>query len=253
MKGSRAQVAGTTLTGLVAAGGIVTIAALRPYGGPIIWSILGVLGVLLVLLTARCIRGTRRSRERHLELIRDLQRRHDLGHQAAPMRDLLRELGALPGIPHRGHITNLFTGRLDDRRMRFFQHEYLLSTGQSTARVMHTVFVTDAPRWPVVTIAPRGAIGRVLRRLGFQRGLELESSAFNETFRVTTGDEEFALTLLHPGLQSMLLENPRITWQINPGAVAMIYRGPMHLDRVDRSLDRLREFWRLAPPELEMW
>jgi hypothetical protein len=96
-------------------------------------------------------------------------------------------------------------------------------------------------------------MGRLLRRLGVRRGLLLEDEAFNDRFRVTTDDEDFALTLLDPEMQRYMTEKTNVTWHLHPGRAALIYSGAMRPERLEMACERLRGFWERVPPELEGW
>jgi hypothetical protein len=129
----------------------------------------------------------------------------------------------------------------------------MIHTGQASVPIYHVACATEAPHWPAVTIAPRKGWTRLLDRLLRRRRLLLEDEAFNAAFTVKTEDEDFALTLLHPEMQRFLASHRRVAWRVNPGWLALVYSGTMKFDRLEASLDRLREFWSLVPEELEAW
>jgi hypothetical protein len=176
-----------------------------------------------------------------------------LRYQESGAKGFHHELGPLPGVPRGGEIKHVFTGPLDGRPVTVFQHRYVVNTGQAVIPVHHAVYTTSAPDWPVTTARPRRALSRALFRLGVRRGLMLEDDAFNGAFRLTSSDDEFALTFFHPELQAFLATKRGITWHLHPGRAAMIYGGALKLDRVPRSLERLRRFWSLVTPELQAW
>jgi hypothetical protein len=201
-------------------------------------------------------------------VVRHSQKRNIVARQAAleelpancwlvpvesPDPKLHRTFGALPRIPRSGKVQQVMRGELEGRELTCFQHLYVISTGQTTVPVQHTVIVTDAPQWPTVTIRRRASIGRLLLRFGIGGGLRLEDDLFNRTFKVTADDEEFALTLLSPAMQRFLLEKPSVAWRVNPGCVAMVYRGPLRFDRLGGSIERMRAFWSHVAPELATW
>ena len=70
---------------------------------------------------------------------------------------------------------------------------------------------------------------------------------------VGADDEAFAVTLLSPEMQSFLLEKPEVRWRIRNGEVCLIYSGDLKPARIGASIDRLRRFWSLVPPELDAW
>jgi hypothetical protein len=171
----------------------------------------------------------------------------------SPDPKLHQAFGPLPRIPRGGRVQLVLRGELDGREITCFQHLYVVSTGQTTVPVQNTVIVAAAPQWPTVTIRPRGALGAMFLRVGLARGMRLEDDSFNRAFKVSADNEDFALTLISPEMQRFLLEKPALVWRVNPGHVAMIYRGQLRFDRLDGSLERMRSFWSLVPPELTAW
>ena len=130
---------------------------------------------------------------------------------------------------------------------------YMIHTGQASVPIYHTVYVTTAPHWPTVTIAPRKTWTRLLDSLFRRQRLLLEDEAFNHAFTVKTDDEDFALTLIHPEMQRFMTGHRAIAWQANAGWVAAVYSGTIKFDRMEASLERLKAFWTLVPDELEAW
>ena len=164
-----------------------------------------------------------------------------------------RAFGPLPGIPRGGSVRHILTGSLAGRALTVFQHSYVIHTGQAPVPVYHTVYVTNAPDWPGLTVAPRRLVGRLLYRLGRRPDVLLENETFNALRKVKADDPDFALTVLHPDMQTFLIEKSSTTWRIHAGCVALIYGGSLKFDRMDASLDRLRTFWTLVPDELDAW
>ncbi len=164
-----------------------------------------------------------------------------------------RRFGKLPGIPKGGKVSNVLKGEIAGGELTAFQHYYMTMAGQTPIPVYHAVYVTEAPNWPMTTIARRNPFGKLFYRFGMRRGLMLELDAFNAGMKVTAEDEDLALMLLGPGMQRFLLEQPRIVWRIGSGYVAMIYSGQLKFDRAASSVERLRRFWDLVPTELNEW
>ena len=74
--------------------------------------------------------------------------------------------------------------RIWGRALTVFQHSYVIHTGQAPVPVYHTVYVTNAPDWPGLTVAPRGLVGRLLYRLGRRPDVLLENETFNALRKV---------------------------------------------------------------------
>lgn len=119
-----------------------------------------------------------------------------------------------------------------------------------TATVVEVFYVLPAPDWPKVRIRARRGLGRLLYRFGRRPGLMLDDDRFNAAFRVESEDDDFAISLLRPELQSFLLEKRNVDWSAGRGAIKLWYRGRLRMDRVDRSLERLGRFRDLIGEEL---
>ncbi len=129
----------------------------------------------------------------------------------------------------------------------------MVSTGQTTVQVSHTIYAVEAPAWPATQIAARNWAGRLFRKLGRPTGLELDDPEFNRRFRLKTDDEDFAIALLSPEMQAFMLSKTSVKWRITPGRLCMIYNGTLKAGRMEASLQRLQRFWGLVPAELEAW
>lgn len=245
------------LSAAFAAGLILFIQRRGAWGyGPqqtIIAALIAALAIVIVVMIL-IIRAVRRQRRPKLaEKPEEVAVRLGLTYEKKAEKAFHRAFGPLPGIPRFGSVQHVFTGTLDDRPVTAFQHFYMITTGQATIPIYHTICITDAPPWPPVKVGRRNLIGRLLYRAGVRRGLMLEDETFNATWTIKAADEDFALTLLHPEMQQFILAHPEFTWQINPGHVALISGGQMKFDLLEPRLTCLREFRRLIPEELEAW
>ncbi|MDY7108308.1 MAG: hypothetical protein SYC29_06690 [Planctomycetota bacterium] len=209
----------------------------------------GVVVVIIVIIV-------RAANRRHLQTIagpEEVAARLGLAYEDKAEKGFHRAFGPLPGIPRSGRVQHVFTGSLDDRPVTAFQHFYMITTGQATVPIYHTVCVVEAPNWPPTRIGRRNLLSRLLYRVGRRGGLLLEDESFNATRTVKAADEDFALALLHPEMQRFITAHPDAVWQINPGHVALVAGGQMTFDRLDDRLQCLREFRRLVPEELKAW
>jgi len=159
----------------------------------------------------------------------------------------------LAAVPRGASIRHVYEGSLDGRPIEVFQSSYMVSTGQSMVQISHAIYAVQAPDWPATQIAARNWFGRLVRKLGGPRGLELDDPEFNRRFRLKTDDEDFAIALLSPEMQAFMLSKTSAKWRITPGRLCMIYNGTLNADRMEASLQRLQRFWALVPPELEAW
>jgi hypothetical protein len=159
----------------------------------------------------------------------------------------------LVAVPRGASIRHIYEGSLDGRPIEVFQSSYMVSTGQTMIQVSHTIYAVEAPAWPATQIAARNWFGRLVRKLGRPTGLELDNPEFNRRFRLKTDDEDFAIALLSPEMQGFMLSKTSVKWRIASGRLCMLYNGTLNADRMEASLQRLRRFWALVPPELESW
>ncbi len=159
----------------------------------------------------------------------------------------------LAAVPRGASIRHVYEGSLDGRPIEVFQSSYMVSTGQSMVQISHAIYAVQAPDWPATQIAARNWFGRLVRKLGAPRGLELDDPEFNRRFRLKTDDEDFAIALLSPEMQAFMLSKTSVKWRITPGRLCMIYNGTLKAGRMEASLHRLQRFWGLVPAELEAW
>jgi len=218
---------------------------------PIVAMVVG--GGVTALLVVAVMRSRRKGGKPRKTPAEDAARRLGLRYEAKGDADLTERFEPLPRIPRSGSIRHVLTGELAGREMTAFQHTYMVHTGQAPITVHHTVYTIEAPPWPRLTVSPRNLLMKVLRRLRIGGGPALDIEAFNAAFKVSSRDMDFALTLLSPELQTFMLENRSIVWEIHPGLVAMIYGGRLRPDRMEESLSRLERFFSHVPPEMEAW
>lgn len=157
------------------------------------------------------------------------------------------------GVTGSGTIRHYIEGSIEGRALRIGQHEYMLSTGSAVIPIIASVYLLDAPDWPLVVIRRRLLLSRLLRAMGRRDRIQLDSDAFNRELRVQCDDEPFAVTILSPEAQALILEKPSIRWTIGGRRIAMVYAGSLKGARIAPSLDRLRRFVASVPDELWSW
>ncbi len=250
-----ALVVGILLAAIVAAGiALLVLTKLGRGFRPSIAMVVGPLALMVVVAGIVFFVRLRRRGRTQTPAGEKTAARLGLTYRKSPPSDgFHRKFGPLPGIPRGGSVRHVLTGSLAGRALTIFQHSYVIHTGQAPVPVYHTVYITNAPDWPGLTVAPRQLVGRLLYRLGRRPEVLLENESFNALRKVKADDPDFALTILHPDMQTFLIEKSSTTWRIHAGCVALIYGGPLKFDRMDASLDRLRTFWALVPQELDAW
>ncbi len=119
-----------------------------------------------------------------------------------------------------------------------------------TTTVYETIYIMPAPDWPKVRIRARRFFSRIFYHFGYHPGLMLDDPQFNAAFRVDAEDENFAIMFLNPDLQTFLLTKTNIDWSAGRGAIKLFYRGGLRKNRIDKSIQRLRNFRNLINEEL---
>jgi len=178
-----------------------------------------------------------------------------MGFSYAPKADrpTLRAWRFLPEVPRGATLKHVMSGEVDGIPLTIFESSYVIMAGNTIIPVMSTLYAASAPPWPKLDVHPRNLLGRLLMTLGWRRGLMLENESFNRTFKLKTANEDFAVTLLGPDMQSFLLSKPNVKWRLGSGHACLVYSGKMKPDRLHASIQRMRTFWSHIPDELMAW
>ncbi len=220
-------------------------------------TMLGILALIglfaVIVIIGSLVRASRKKADQWREQADALDDTLTLDFNADPPKDFHREYVYLPEIKKSGKTHRLAQGTIADHNATFFEHRYVVSTGQSTHTVIHCVYATDAPGWPDLSVTPRHPFSKLMRSLGWRKGLLLDDPQFNHRFVVKCDDEPFAVTLLTPEMQQFLLGKPNARWRITHNKVFLIYRGALKLDRMPASIDRMARFWSHVPREVAAW
>lgn len=182
---------------------------------------------------------------------REIAEQIGLTYEARGPKSLRKDFRHLPQIKGHGQVKHVLRGTICDRPLVGFEYSYLVSAGQVMVTMAYAIYALDAPdHWPRLRISRSNYFTRLFSRLGFGRQLSLESSRFNATMRVRTDDEDFAIAILSPEMQSFLAEKPTVSWHLGHGRLCLIYHGHLRMQRVEASIDRLQRFWSLLPDEV---
>jgi len=217
----------------------------------LIVAVIGLIAIAFVVFYIRTVSRVRRK---------DWQDRADAIGDAVNLdfeqdipKNFHRDFTFLPEIKKSGKTSRLARGSIAGHAALFFEHYYVVSTGQTTQTIYHCVYSTEAPNWPQCSVTPRGPISKLLRKLGRRKGLLLDDPAFNDAYVVNCEDEPFAVTLLTPEMQRFMLEKTNTRWRILRGRVFLVYRGRLKLERMPVSVNRLERFWSHVPREVQAW
>jgi hypothetical protein len=232
----------TIILGILVAAGLVAFVVVRRGGtlpGPQVWVALAVVGMgVVALVMIGAARMNRGAGARGGVAAAETAQRLGLSYLAAADKDFRSGFGDLPEVPGSARIRHVLEG---------------VYTGQTMMQVANTVYAVESPDWPVTHVTPRGVLSRLCVALGVGSGLRLENPQFNATFSVRTDDEDFAVALLGPDMQTFMLTKARVRWRLGHGRVCLVYPGSLKPGRVTASLDRMRGFWTWVPRELEAW
>jgi hypothetical protein len=109
-------------------------------------------------------------------------------------------------------------GTVGGREVLVMRHVFFKHMGDTSYPVVHMCVACRCPEWwPMVDLRGEDLLHRV-RVARSRSGLCLESEAFNRRWRVSTTDQEHAVLLLTPELQSALARSPAgESWSIGGG------------------------------------
>lgn len=119
--------------------------------------------------------------------------------------------------------------------------------------VTECFYSIPAPNWPKVQIRARRGMAKWWYKRGNLSGIMLDDEAFNEAYKVTSSDEEFAIMLLSPALQAFILDKPTVDWSTNNRTIKLWYRGKLNKKKTKPALERLDRFQSLIADELFDW
>ncbi|MBL4590620.1 MAG: hypothetical protein JKY96_01535 [Phycisphaerales bacterium] len=137
--------------------------------------------------------------------------------------------------------------------IKLYERSTLVWLGSFVAPVVTEVYYAmPAPdEWPKVQVrARRGILARYNYKRGRRRGLMLDDENFNQAFKVTTSNEDFAIMLLSPAVQEYMLRKRTVDWSVGEGTIKLWYRGSLKKSRIKRAVERLVGFHELIAEEL---
>lgn len=134
------------------------------------------------------------------------------------------------------------------------QHRYVVSTGQTTVQVTHTLAALPCPvTWPPLALTPEHLGHRIAGMLG-KGDLRLENDEFNRRWFVDADDEDFAALLLSPEMQTWLVGVPKwVTFHIGRGQIVCAAKKALKPEALADLVALCEEFAGLIVPELQAW
>lgn len=118
----------------------------------------------------------------------------------------------------------VMTKFLGEQTVEIYERSQMMWLGSFMAPVVvECYYKLPAPKWPFVQIRARRGIGKLWYKLGKRTGILLDDDTFNASYKVTSQDEEFAITLLNPKLQAFIMDKATVDWSAGNGAIKLWY------------------------------
>lgn len=151
-------------------------------------------------------------------------------------------------------VQEAVTGSYREREFTAFIYRYETQTvdGKGMPRrqvhLFEVVAITVAGHLPVVRFTPETVFARMAKAFG-GRDVEVESAAFNRSWRVWTTDERTAHGMLAPHVIDWLLRPDvlQMPFVFEPGYLMTYETGVLELNRAIAKMDRMCEFVGLIP------
>lgn len=131
------------------------------------------------------------------------------------------------------------------------EHSYVVSTGKSAHRVVHTIAAVPCPGgWPVLSIQVGGLLGKLADIFG-ARDVKVEDPAFNKRFRIKGDSDDFSLLVLTPQVQQWFMALPQgYGVRIGAGAMSVFQRRAMKPEELAALGELPLALATLIPPEV---
>ena len=138
--------------------------------------------------------------------------------------------------------------------LTLLQHRYVVSTGQTTVQIVHTIAALPCPpTWPILKLGSEHLGHRIADMLG-KGDLKLESDEFNKRWFVKADDEDFATLVLSPEMQEWLIDAPKwATFHIEHGQLVCAAKKAFKPEALPELIELCHGFANLIAPELQAW
>lgn len=207
--------------------------------------------LLIVLLAVYAIHGMHRRTSAMRAKVQAGAESLGLVYEPKGERAFRDAWSAVPGLPKRGEVHHVMFGEYAGLPVTCFRHRYVVSTGQSTAVIIHWVFSTDTPEWPEMHLHRRSWLGRVFH---VRSGVS-EDIAFDRAWVIRTKSREFCAGVLSERVREFLMRPtthiskraaPR--WHFVGGKACMVVRADIKPDHLGAALDHLVSMWAVLVP-----
>jgi hypothetical protein len=152
-------------------------------------------------------------------------------------------------VYQRGRPGEMVAGDFRGRGMCALDYTYTTtsSNGETTTTTTHQVHLVglNLPvALPPLTLTKDSGF----KRMFGGRDLELESKAFNDTFRISCADDRYAHAVLHPRMMEWMLYNPGLEWQFAGNALVSWGTGSWTVPDTLARLEAMNRLIDLIPP-----
>lgn len=209
---------------------------------PIAIIVLGGLAAIALFGAIGAIVSAQKRKERaKKEAFEDLATDMGLTYEENAPTDFRDAWSVLPEIPKQGEVHHLMYGTLDGLPVTFFRHRYVVSTGQTTAVIIHWVFSSEVPDWPEVHIKRRSFFARAFGG----RSTVTNDDRFNREWIVKTDDPAFARTLLREQAIELIgaprpdSKRLRESWHVVGGKLCCVVRASLDAPALRTQARRL--------------
>ncbi len=219
--------------------------------------LIGLIITIAVVVAIGAIISSRVARKKRRELLERLAKRgwRVDDRPSGPARD--EAFAPFEGLSiRRGAkaVRASLVGEIDGTEVRVIEHRYTESSGNSSRTIRHIgVAIRCPPAWPDLRLAHEN-LGTKLISMLAGKDLQMENDEFNKRWRIKADDEDFAVLVLNPSVQSWLMrDDSSEIWSIADGWLACARRDRLREEAFDRIAKRPLELLGMLPPELDAY
>jgi hypothetical protein len=151
------------------------------------------------------------------------------------------------GQGHSQRASNLLIKRDGDKSWYFFDYQYTTGSGKHQTTHRYWISAVEAKcNFPGLRIRGESFFDRIGALVGF-RDIEFESAEFNDRFHVSSVDERFAYSVVHPGMMEFLMAEQGADWQLQANCLLVARSGSMDVGEVFASQNQLSRFFEHVP------
>jgi hypothetical protein len=151
------------------------------------------------------------------------------------------------GQGHSQRASNLLIKRDGGKTWYFFDYQYTTGSGKHQTTHSFWISVVESQcNFPGLRIRGESFFDRIGAFIGF-RDIEFESAEFNDRFHVSSADERFAYSVVHPSMMEFLMAGWDVDWQLLGNCLLIAKSGRMDVGEVGASQYQLAQFLDQVP------